>query len=317
MRTAMGMGAALSLGVLALTAVSCTVQLHGDTGSGHKGEISFHLGDADEKVQALEDHTLTQGKAGSLILDTKNGSIQVDGSDGDQIRMHVEEEVHATTRTAAQDFLKQIKIEQRQEGDHWIVKATWPDHPPKDVHGVSVSFRVHAPRTMRLEASTGDGSIAATGLRETSLHTGDGSIEAHTIAGRVDTDTGDGSITIDGSAGPVQAHTGDGAITIHGAQSLHRIDTGNGSITVEMARDAVEVGSMELTTGDGSITLGLPENVSAKLEADTGDGSIDIEPAGSARFNEERTHMNAVLGDGKNTIHLHTGDGSITVHRAR
>ena len=71
-----------------------------------------------------------------------------------------------------------------------------------------------------------------------------------------------------------------------------------------------------LRTGDGSVSLELPENLAADLYCHTGDGHIDVDlpmtTEGRIKGNELRGKLN---GGGK-LITVHTGDGSINLRKA-
>src|SRR2546425_496191 len=111
-----------------------------------------------------------------------------------------------------------------------------------------------------LAVSTGDGSITADGLQgEVRLHTGDGSIRATGLDGRLEADTGDGHMDVQGRFDLVDLRTGDGGIE------------------AKVERGSKVAGAWSLRSGDGGITLRLPDDLSADLDAHTGDGNIDLD----------------------------------------
>src|SRR5262249_49624761 len=94
-----------------------------------------------------------------------------------------------------------------------------------------------------------------------------------------------------------------------------RATTSDGSIDVELER-ADGAPQVELTTSDGGINLRLPAEISARVQADTQDGHVSIEPPTNARFNRGRSHLEAVLGDGGGSVRLRTSDGGIHIRLA-
>src|SRR5262249_2845663 len=145
--------------------------------------------------------------------------------------------------------------------------------------------------------------------------TSNGEIRARDVAERLEAHTSNGALRVEACAGPIEAKSDNGRIEIRGTRSPTRAHTSNGAIDVEGAPEdrAAQVG---LGTSNGAIALRLPESVSARLEADTSLGRIEIDPPGSARFNGRRNHLEAVLGEGEGTVRLRTSNGSIRIRLA-
>jgi hypothetical protein len=75
----------------------------------------------------------------------------------------------------------------------------------------------------------------------------------------------------------------------------------------------------EITTGDGGVTLYLPGEFNAELDAHTGDGSIrnDLAIEKSVESPERgRRSLRGRLGDGGKRLRIRTGDGSIRIRRS-
>ncbi len=166
------------------------------------------------------------------------------------------------------------------------------------------------------------------------VHTGDGSIETQAVSGRLDLSTGDGSITADGLQGEIRLHTGDGSIRATGLAGRLQADTGDGHMNVRGRFDVLDLrtgdGGLEadvepgsrveaawsLRSGDGGITLRLPEDLGAELDAHTGDGSIDTREAGDGHGGDQqfRRAGKARRRAGCRSA-IETGDGSIRLLR--
>ena len=69
----------------------------------------------------------------------------------------------------------------------------------------------------------------------------------------------------------------------------------------------------EITTGDGGVTLYLPKNFDADLDAHTGDGAIrnelDVSTANGGE--SDRRTVRGRLGEGGKRLRIRTGDGGI------
>jgi len=150
------------------------------------------------------------------------------------------------------------------------------------------------PLSGRVSLATGDGSISASGLEgEIQLQTGDGSIRASGLAGRLAASSGDGHLDVRGSFDALDLHSGDGGIEA-----------------------AVEPGSKvaapwSLRSGDGGITLRLPEGLGAEIDARTGDGGIVIEKPVTVTGTVRENAVRGTLGPGGLPLHIQTGDGAI------
>jgi hypothetical protein len=162
------------------------------------------------------------------------------------------------------------------------------------------------------------------------VRSGDGSVDVAAITGSVDIRTGDGSVTISGARGTIRLHTGDGSI--HGRDLDGSVDasTGDGSVTLAGRFDALAVhtndGSLDATaapgsrvlqpwhlqTTDGSVALGLPRGLGARIDASTRDGSVT-----SSIPLAQLGHSRAVgdINGGGLPIVVESGDGSIHLNQ--
>jgi L,D-peptidoglycan transpeptidase YkuD (ErfK/YbiS/YcfS/YnhG family) len=72
-----------------------------------------------------------------------------------------------------------------------------------------------------------------------------------------------------------------------------------------------------ITTGDGRISLRVPSDFNASVDASTGDGTVRVDGIDRPRSGDESERRRVVgqLGSGGATLHLRSGDGSIDVTR--
>jgi hypothetical protein len=204
-------------------------------------------------------------------------------------------EKHAFDKAAAERMLvtaeqsgNQIDIHVREERDGRMY-----------MHFGSHSARliITVPARTRIEAATGDGAVTVRGVEgDLRVHTGDGSIHLERVDGAVDATSGDGDIEIDGTIRQLNARSGDGRVRVHA------LGTG-------------PTADWSLLTGDGSVTLEVPENFGADLDASTGDGRVDV--SGVAFSGElgrhSRQRARGRIGNGGSRITIRSGDGSISV----
>ena len=162
----------------------------------------------------------------------------------------------------------------------------------------SLTLTLKVPRESNLDLHTGDGGITLNGTKgDLKLNTGDGSIEVTGADGRLTASTGDGSVRVDGRFDMVDLHTGDGSIEA-------------------AAKPGSTIGSAwSVKTGDGSITLRLPGDIRANINAHTGDGAISLDLPITVSGALKRTDVQGTLNGGGGVVTLRTGDGPIHLQK--
>jgi len=282
-----------------------------------------------EGLSAREVKTFKVSGAPELSLDTFDGSIEVHSWDKNEIEVEIER------RAMEQTLLDEIKIDAQQSGDKVTIKVTGPSRRDRGVTiGVHVSptarLRVVVPRNLTLTAHSGDGAIRAESLEgRIVLNTTDGSVVASRLSGDIQIRSGDGSIRLEQITGKLDLETTDGSIGLEAKPTMLKARTGDGSIRARIEPDSVMADNWEITTSDGTITLGLPMSFNAELDAETSDGSVradrnifpdDRDAGASGEENrderrERRRSLHTKLGDGGKTFRIRTGDGSIRIER--
>jgi hypothetical protein len=236
-------------------------------------------------------YTLT-GKP-DLRVDTSDANIHVSTWDQNTINARV-----MTTRYKIGD--DGIRIEERQTGDTVEINVHYPHH------GVTIGWSdsgrvdiyIQLPREGRVD-----------------LHTGDGRINLANFKGEMQLRSGDGSEEIDGVDGKLRATTGDGHIRANGRFDELDLHTGDGHVDARaMAGSALTMG-WRLESGDGTITLEVPENLAADLDLHTGDGHIDLDLPVSTEGKIRKNEVHGKLNGGGNLLVIHTGDGSIRLRK--
>jgi DUF4097 and DUF4098 domain-containing protein YvlB len=264
-----------------------------------------------------------------LVLDTFDGAIELHSWDKNEIEVEVEK------RAMEQALLDEIKVDAQQQGDKITIKVTGPsrmEHSGLTI-GVNISptarLRVAVPRSININATSGDGSIRAESIDgRIVLSTTDGSVTATRLGGDIQIRSGDGSIRIDHATGKLDLETTDGSIGLEASPAVLRARTGDGSIRVNIEPDTLMAENWELTTSDGSVTVTLPGIFSAELDAETSDGTVrtnhpllsddrDERREGDDRDErrERRRILKSKIGDGGKMFRIRTGDGTIRIER--
>lgn len=266
-------------------------------------------------VQRDEKHFTTTGKP-DVTLTTFDGTIEVRPWDRQDVQVVIER------RGATKEVAEAIEIQAEQTGDRIVVEAKVPTRGSGIWHwhyNRSARLIVSLPATADLKARSGDGSIDIEGLNgNITVSSGDGTIHARRIHGAVDAQTGDGSIRLDDVNGALSANTGDGTIVATGTFTSVRARSGDGSVNITAERGSTSAQEWNITTGDGTVTLALPDDFAAEIDAHTGDGGIRLQDLQLENVSGQlgRDTVRGRLGSGGSTVRVRTGDGSITLKRS-
>jgi putative adhesin len=261
------------------------------------GCIDIVSADLGKYVERDEKHFSVSGTP-EVVLTTFDGSIEVRPWDKPEVQVVIEK------RGRDKADVAELDVESQQNGDHVEVSVKEPRTHGFRVHfgGRSAKLIVSVPARADLQARSGDGSIDVERIDgHVQLRSGDGSIRAHDMAGDLDVHTGDGSINVGGKlTGPFRARSGDGAIAVHAASG------------------STAGADWDIVTGDGSVTLELPDGFGAELDAHTGDGRIHMQDMTLSNVSGEigRSSLRGRIGSGGRNLRVRTGDGSITLKRS-
>ena len=251
-----------------------------------------------------------------LHLTTFDGSIEIQAWDKPDVAIDVEK------RGATKEVVEGLTVTSSQDGNRIELEVKRPRAESFSGFGfhqtASARLIVSVPREANVVARSGDGAITVERISgKLELRTGDGSIRASEVGGELVLDTGDGSVTVDGARGRIDVDTGDGGVNVTGRMTSVKLHTGDGSIIYRAEPGTEMSDNWDITTGDGSVTLYLPNGLSADLDAHTGDGSIrnELDVAGGAApesdHSESKRTLKGRLGAGGHQIRIRTGDGSI------
>ena len=275
--------------------------------------------------------TLTFKVAGQpdVVLDTFDGAIEIHSWDRPEVEVEIER------RAMEQALLDEIKVESSEKNGVVTVKVTGPTRT--EVRGVTVGvnisptarLRVAVPRNSNINATSGDGSIRAEAVEgKLMLTTSDGSVVGSRLGGDIQIRSGDGSIRLDNVTGKLDLETTDGSIGIDARPSVLKARTGDGSIRATIEPDSVMDDNWDLSTSDGTVTLTLPGVFNGELDAETSDGvvrsshplveDINAERSGGEDRDERRERrrtLRSKIGEGGKLLRIRTGDGSIRIER--
>jgi DUF4097 and DUF4098 domain-containing protein YvlB len=225
-----------------------------------------------------------------LRVQTNDAGIDVRGGTGNTISVRVV----ADGRHIGPG---ELSVTAQQSGDSIFVQVKIPERPIRlNFSSRSVRIEVSVPQSTAVDLSSADGALHVSGVK-----------------GEARLGTSDGSIHVDSFDGNLHAHTSDGSVEAGGRFDLLDLNSSDGRIAVEVWKGSHMNGTWNLRTSDGSITLRLPDDLAAFLDAWTNDGHIDLQLPVEVSGKLEKNRVRGKLHGGGPSLQVHTGDGSITL----
>lgn len=192
-----------------------------------------------------------------------------------------------------------IHIDERQTGDSVEIDVRYPHHYVGfEWGGHRVEIIIQMPREGNVNLRTGDGRIELAGLK-----------------GQMDLHSGDGSENLDHVDGKLHATTGDGHIQANGRFDELELKTGDGHVDVRAGAGSSLSSNWRLETGDGSVSLEVPGNLSADVDLHTSDGHIDLDMPVSTEGKIRQNEVRGKINGGGSLLTIRTGDGSIHLRK--
>ncbi|HTW92863.1 MAG TPA: DUF4097 family beta strand repeat-containing protein [bacterium] len=240
-----------------------------------------------------EAHTYAATDISALGAATLNGTISVTASSDTAITVDVARHAYGRDSSDAAKALANVVYGDTVIGRELKIKADMPssDRP------YGADFDIAAPETLDLSLSTTNGSITVTSLA--------GDIRASTTNGNVQLTGTTGSANLSTTNGKlvVQVHSG----TVHGT-------TSNGTIDCDVSSLGA-ADSVDLETTNGKVTLLLPVDVSALIDATNTNGSITFYDYTVTYNTQTSNHVRGTIGSGASPIMITTTNGDIVVRR--
>jgi len=239
--------------------------------------------------------TYTVSGQPDLSVDTSDANLHVDTWEQPTIAVHV-------TSSHYKIGAGGIQVIENQSGDRVELELRYPHHH----FGVNIQFGsyrvdvdIHMPREGRLH-----------------LHTDDGAIRLANFKGTMELESGDGAQEIDSVDGTLRAHSGDGHIRAAGRFDALDLKTGDGRIEARVLPGSRVASDWSLHTGDGNVSLELPDNFAADVDLHTGDGRITLDMPVTVEGLLGQSQVHGKLNGGGNRLTVETGDGSIRIAKS-
>jgi Putative adhesin len=243
------------------------------------GGFSFDVAHATAKDTWTRSFALAQG--GRLELINVNGRIEAMPADGDKVELSGERTAKASTEEAAKELLG--NIEMREEAGPSKVRVEV--RPPRTFGfsgGSEIRWTVKVPRGVVVDLRTVNGRVTLDHLS--------GEIRVRTVNGGVEGRALD-SASIDAS-------------------------TVNGGVTLELATPLPEHGEVSLEAVNGGVSLALPAESRASIQARVTNGGIKADGLDLQITGEQtRRRLDGTLNGGGAKVSLETTNGGVKLSK--
>ena len=271
--------------------------------------------------------TIPRQEAALLEVNNVNGSIQVSPWAADSIKIEALKRVTAPDREKAEECLGELEIQVMRRGKEISVETVYPggDCPSGCLFGLlrgkkvrwNVDYTISVPVSFDLELHTTNGSVKAQGTKgEVEAWSTNGTIRITEVEGSVLGQTTNGSVKIGDIRGDAVARSTNGSVKLWGIAGSVRCSTTNGNVRAEITRTKLEK-SCNLSTTNGSISVSLPAEISADIDARTTNGKMRFGLPVTVQGELSKRRLRGKIGQGGPLLRLRTTNGNITIEKRK
>lgn len=268
------------------------------------------------------DRTFSVAPGGTLTLKTDAGSVEVKGSDGNEVKI-------AAEMRGSQRDLDRFQVSAEASGNNVDVRGKFRDKPWGGVNNFDARFVISVPKSYNLELHTSGGNVEVVGVKGSlaggtsggnvrvkdiegtvKMGTSGGDVEAIHVNGPVNMETSGGNVRAEGLTGNAQLHTSGGNVNIEGVDGEVDAGTSGGNVSIKLTGQNKGI---HAETSGGTITLFLSRSVAADVDLSTSGGSVscDMPVTISGRIRED--NIRGTLNGGGPVISAHTSGGDVRV----
>jgi len=262
-------------------------------------------------LSAVEGKVPLENGITHVVIRIPQGKVEVTGIAGQEITYTGELLTNGSSQEEADQALKTdwkiqkngdtLELVLEQKGPKWNLISIF------DWTQKKAFLTVQIPRSLLTNIETKNGTVQVSDMNgDSEVKTSNGAITMINVKGNVKAETSNGSGTFTDITGSLEMHTNNGGLTLKNISGSVTAESSNGSIK----GSSMVNGNWECTTSNGRITLAIPKDANAEIEAKTSNGSVggDLEWQSG-----EKTHRTSKIGSGFNQITLESSNGSIDV----
>jgi len=245
------------------------------------------------KFELPETYTFPATGINALSADTKNGDVTVTAAADTTITVGVLKFAYGRNKADAEKAITNVVFSDTIVGGTLLIEADMPSGPRP--YGCNLSVSV--PETTALDLATTNGDV-----------------KASSTYGPITASTTNGDVELTGTTGAADISTTNGKLNVRVHGGAVEGTTTNGAVDCDLAA----LGPTEtvgLATTNGDVTLLLPADVSALIDASNTSGLITIYDFTVIYEEQTATHIRGRIGSGASSITITTTNGDITVRR--
>lgn len=244
--------------------------------------------------------TFPKGSFNNVTVKTSGGSIEINGGSESEARV----EVYVSSSNGKNKSLTKEEIRDRLSDYELIVGVNNREleaiaRPRNNTinwkRGLSISFKVFAPKAVSTDLSTSGGSVRLANLSgKQTFRTSGGSLNVEGVTGNINGRTSGGSIQVSNSYDDIDLETSGGSINANNCRGKISLRTSGGSLNLNGLNGTVKAttsgGSVrasnikgELITGTSGGSMNL-SNLACSLETSTAAGSVHVQFAELGKY---------------------------------
>ncbi len=273
------------------------------------------------KSYAVTDHP-------TVHIRVDDSKVHVTTSDSGQVEFRVTAEGFAAINIGGK-----LHVDSQQNGNEVELSVRVSPSVTIGFNNRRLRTEVRMPRNADLQIDSSDGHVELSDLKgNVVVRTSDGGIKASQLSGSIELRSKDGDIDADALAGTFKLHSGDGRISAMHLDGNCDVSSSDGSIEVGGRFDSLDIKSSDgavtaraesgskmssawsVKTTDGRVDVTIPKDLKASLDASTRDGHITLGLPVSVEGDLGRKAVHGTINGGGPTLSIRTGDGSIRLN---
>jgi DUF4097 and DUF4098 domain-containing protein YvlB len=272
------------------------------------------------------DKTFAVTPGGVLTVDTDSGAIKVSGTDRNEVSVHAV--IHGS-RSLTEKF--EITADSNNEGVSVIGRRPKWLGMSWSFGSEDIQYTIQIPRNYHVEVRTSGGNLELRDFNgrahcrtsggnvsigtingDVQIQTSGGNIRGTQLIGDVRAGTSGGTIKFDNVHGSVEVNTSGGDIELAAIEGKLLAKTSGGHVEAKLTGDNKGV---DLRSSGGDITIVVPKQFAATLEAHTsgGDVACDLPVTVTSTHGKHSGDLNGAINGGGNTLTLRTSGGDIDI----
>ncbi len=256
------------------------------------------------QVRQVTERVFPFEPGGELRVDSQNGRVSVEAWNRSEVRIQITREVRAGEEKQASELMKSLSADVEVGKDRITVRSVYPkrgenvglwDIVGQRVGAVNIHYYIQVPRETRLVLKTSNGEIRVRGTS--------GDLTGATVNGNVE---------VTGVKGVVQIHTTNGEVHLASIEGSADAGTTNGAVQAELKRLTPGT-AVELTTTNGDVTIALPGDLKADIDAATTNGRVRVDFPLTTQGDISSKRIRGSIAGGGTPISLRTTNGNIEI----